>query len=69
MTAALTGIKLRRTLAATMPARFDVVLAKGKELVADFRANEKSHLPPTFDCNPARPYHLPPEESANFSYP
>jgi hypothetical protein len=29
-----------------MPARFDAAFAKVKELVADFRANEKFHLSP-----------------------
>ncbi|MGO9585818.1 MAG: hypothetical protein ACLP2Y_06470 [Limisphaerales bacterium] len=31
-----------------MPAGFDI---EGKELVADFQANEKFHLSPTFRCD------------------
>jgi hypothetical protein len=37
----LTPPPLRRKLVPTMPAGFDAAFAKGKELVADFRANEK----------------------------
>lgn len=33
-----------------MPAGFDATFAKGKELVADFRANEKFHLSPACRC-------------------
>jgi len=40
MTVALTLIILRRTLE-SMLAGFDATFAKGKELVADFLANEK----------------------------
>jgi len=43
MTVALTLTNLRRTLD-TMLAGFDAAFAQGKELVADFRANEKVHL-------------------------
>jgi hypothetical protein len=50
MTAALTPPPLRRTLASTMPAGFDATFARVKELVADFRANEKFHLSPTCRC-------------------
>jgi len=32
-----------------MPAGFDAAFAKAKELVADFRSNEKFHLSPAFD--------------------
>jgi len=32
-----------------MPAGFDAAFAKIKELVADFRSNEKFHLSPAFD--------------------
>jgi len=42
---------LRRTLKSTMPAGFDATFAKGKELVADFRANEKFYLSPACRCN------------------
>jgi len=34
-----------------MPAGFDATFAKGKELVADFRANEKFHLSPACCCH------------------
>jgi len=44
--AGLTLINLRRTLE-IMLAGFDAAFAQGKELVADFRANEKFHLSPT----------------------
>jgi hypothetical protein len=42
----LTPPPLRCTLDSTMPAGFDAAFAKVKELVADFRANEKFHLSP-----------------------
>ena len=45
MTAALTPPLLRRTLTTAMPSWFDAAIAKVKELVADFRANEKSPSP------------------------
>jgi hypothetical protein len=31
-----------------MPAGFDIAFARVKELVADFRANEKLHLSPAY---------------------
>lgn len=34
-----------------MPAGFDAAFAKGKELVADFHANEKFHLLPAYRCD------------------
>jgi len=34
-----------------MPAGFDAAFAKVKELVADFRANEKFHLSPPCCCD------------------
>jgi hypothetical protein len=34
-----------------MPARFDAGFAKVKELVADFRANEKFCLSPAYRCD------------------
>jgi hypothetical protein len=39
---------LQRTLAPAMSAGFDAAIAKVKELVADFRANEKFHLSPAY---------------------
>lgn len=48
---ALTSAPLRRTLAPTMPAGFDATFARVKELVADFRANEKFHLSPVYCCD------------------
>ena len=47
---ALTPIKLRRTLEAVMSDRFNAASAKGKELVADFRANEKFHFSLVCHC-------------------
>ena len=35
-----------------MPAGFDAAIANAKELVADFRSNEKFHLSPAFDGEP-----------------
>jgi hypothetical protein len=35
-----------------MPAGFDAAFAKGKELVTNFRANEKFHLFPEYRCAP-----------------
>jgi len=46
VTAELTLLDFRRTLAPTMPAGFDTAFARVKELVADFRANEKFYLSP-----------------------
>jgi hypothetical protein len=43
--------QFRRTLAFIMPAGFDAAFAKVKELVADFRANEKFHLFPPCCCD------------------
>jgi hypothetical protein len=34
-----------------MPAIFEAACAKGKELVADFRANEKFYLSPAYRCD------------------
>jgi hypothetical protein len=45
---ALTLMKLRRTLAPTMPAGFDGAFRRVKEPVADFRANEKFYLSPQY---------------------
>jgi hypothetical protein len=47
----LTPAPLRRTLTTTMPDGFDAAFAKVKELVADFRANEKFHLSPACHCD------------------
>jgi hypothetical protein len=33
-----------------MSSGFDAAFANGKELVADFRANEKFHLSPAYRC-------------------
>jgi len=49
MMAVLTFLDFRRTLE-VMLAGFDAAYAKGKELVADFRANEKFNLPPAYHC-------------------
>jgi hypothetical protein len=34
-----------------MTSGFDAAFAKVKELVADFRANEKFHFPPAYCCD------------------
>jgi adenine-specific DNA-methyltransferase len=44
----------QRTLAPTMSSGFDVVFAKVKALVADFRANEKFYLSPAYQEQEAR---------------
>ena len=50
MTAVLTLINLRRTLAPTMSSGFDAAYTKVNGL-ADFRANEKFHLSPANRCD------------------
>ena len=47
----LTLANFRRTLALTMPAGFDTAFARVKQLVADFRANEKYHLYRAYRCD------------------
>jgi Alw26I/Eco31I/Esp3I family type II restriction m6 adenine DNA methyltransferase len=50
----LTPPPFRRTLVSTMPAGFDAAFAKVKQLVADFRANEKFYLSADYQEQEAR---------------
>ena len=54
MTTALTLPNLRRTLVPTMLTGFDEAFRRVKELVADFRANEKFYLSPAYQEQEAR---------------
>jgi hypothetical protein len=47
----LTPPPLRRTLDFTMPATFEAAFGRVKQLVADFRANEKFYLFPVRRCD------------------
>jgi hypothetical protein len=49
----LTLLDFRRALVSTMSAGLDAIFARVKELVADFRANEKFHLSPA--CQETNP--------------
>jgi adenine-specific DNA-methyltransferase len=51
---ALTPLPLRRTITPTMPSGFDTAFRKVRELVADFRANEKFYLSPACQEQEAR---------------
>jgi hypothetical protein len=53
-TAILTPPYFRRTLASTMPTGFDSAFARIRELVADFRANEKFYLSQEYQEQEAR---------------